>query len=76
MLLKIDGDRCLTGNIRYGGVEMKNEVEIVLKSIRETLSKDSRPTQIAVLLYCLLVESGINDESIVQVAVTLSNLVN
>jgi hypothetical protein len=55
---------------------MKIEAEILLQSLRETLTKDSRSSQIAVLLYLLLAECAISDETIVQIAVNITNLVS
>jgi hypothetical protein len=55
---------------------MRIKADILVQSLCETLKKDSRPSQIAVLLYALLVESAISDETIVQIAVTMANLVS
>jgi len=55
---------------------MKTECDILLQSLCETLTKEHRPSQIAVLLYALLVESAISDETIVQIAVNIANLVS
>ena len=55
---------------------MKIEAEILFQSLRETLTKDSRPSQVAILLYALLAELAINDETVVQIAVNMANLVS